>query len=106
APVRVVGVGEPDYAGASLYPQPWDLGPMHVISTERSVIFGAAEDAAMLDAAAPLIDAGAGQVLDSLGGQGVTLPRRVVVAVPGADESNSSLYALDEGTTIVEASGV
>jgi hypothetical protein len=105
APVVVVAVGEPDYSGASLYPQPWDLGPMHVAATERAVIFGAAEDAAMIDAAAPLVDAGAGEALDGLGGQGVSLPRRVVVAIPGADETIDSFYD-DQSTVITEASGV
>ncbi|MEO6628772.1 MAG: hypothetical protein ABIP03_09415 [Aquihabitans sp.] len=106
APVQVVKIGEPDIRGASMYPQPWDLGPLHVITTERSVILGAKEDAALLDAAAPLINAGAARALDGLARQGVDIPRRVVVAVPGADESIDSLYSIQDNLIVSEASGV
>jgi hypothetical protein len=106
ADVRVVGMKGED-SGATLYPQPWDLGPIHVVAAERAIVIGTAEDAALLDTHAAAISDGAGSALDELSQVDPRpFPRRVVVAVPGTGKDAYSVFLGSSPNKVVEAAGV
>lgn len=105
-PVRVVAMRGLD-TGAALYPQPWDFGPIHVVSAERAIVIGAAEDRAVLEDRAAAISAGAGAAIDELAGiDPRPLPPRVVVVVPGPGKKATDVFFGDDGSSIVEAAGI
>lgn len=104
--VRVVAMRGAE-AGGSLYPQPWDLGPIHVVDAERAVVIGSIEDRELLEQRAGAISAGAGAAIDELSGiDPRPLPPRVVVVVPGPGKTAGDVFFGESGSSIEEIAGV
>jgi hypothetical protein len=71
----------------------WDLGPVHVLRSARSLLIGTADDAALAAYAGP-IDRAAGHVDEVWGAD---WPRTVVVMVPRDQTQMAALLARDSG---------
>ena len=68
-------------------PMPWDEGPIHVARAEHVVLFGAADEAALVDATLADAEAGAVRALDFVDSLGTDLPADgFVSAVTDSDE--------------------